>query len=121
MARWIKINDDLLNSPKAQRLKPRDFWREFVSAARGEESDLSEFVRPCSGRLPASQWSVIRSRIFSRDNFTCQYCGARGGRLECDHIVPLSRGGSDEDDNLATSCKPCNRSKRAKTPAEWRP
>lgn len=70
-------------------------------------------------RMGYALWAEIRARIFARDDYTCRYCNARGGELECDHVVPFSRGGSDDDDNLVTACKPCNRSKRAKTPAEW--
>lgn len=54
------------------------------------------------------------------DGYTCQYCGERGKRLECDHVVPVSRGGSNEHENLVTACFACNRSKRAKTVEEWR-
>lgn len=67
-----------------------------------------------------AEWRLIRQRIFERDDFTCQYCGARGVALECDHIIPSSRGGSNGDDNLATACRACNRTKRNKTPDEWR-
>lgn len=71
--------------------------------------------RPCS-----HVWSVIRSRIFKRDDYTCQYCGERGKKLECDHVVPVSRGGAHSDDNLVTACFSCNRSKRDKLVSEWR-
>lgn len=70
-------------------------------------------------RPPAHAWRVIRERIFLRDDFTCTYCGERGGRLECDHIFPVSLGGSHGDENLTTSCRACNRSKRSKSPEEW--
>lgn len=70
------------------------------------------------GRLPATEWSALRASIFSRDDFTCSYCGARGGKLECDHIVPLSRGGANCPSNLTTACAPCNRVKHARTPQE---
>ncbi|MEN6290684.1 MAG: HNH endonuclease [Methanobacterium sp.] len=55
----------------------------------------------------------IRFRILHRDNFTCQYCGRRAPEvvLEVDHIVPLSKGGKDDDENLTTSCRECNRGK----------
>lgn len=72
-----------------------------------------------SNRPMANEWIETRQRIFKRDNYTCRYCSIRGGRLECDHVVPVSRGGSHEDDNLATACFTCNRSKRDKTVEEW--
>ena len=72
-------------------------------------------------RPTASVWRVIRERIFVRDDYTCQYCSERGGRLECDHIFPVSRGGGHEDENLTTACRECNRSKRDKLITEWRP
>lgn len=53
-----------------------------------------------------------RYAILKRDKFTCQYCGARGGELEVDHIEPRAGGGDDDDSNLATACKDCNRGKR---------
>lgn len=65
-------------------------------------------------------WATTRGRIFERDDFTCQYCGARGVRLERDHIVPISRGGSNDDPNLTTACMQCNRSKGYKTLEHWR-
>ncbi len=71
-------------------------------------------------RPPASVWREIRNRVFRRDDYTCTYCGVRGVRLECDHIIPISRGGSNEYDNLTTACFKCNRAKAAKTPEEWR-
>lgn len=66
-----------------------------------------------------STWRVIRKEIFERDGYTCQYCGERNCRLECDHIIPASRGGGHDPANLTTACRKCNQSKRAKTPDEW--
>lgn len=72
-------------------------------------------------RPTASVWRVIRERIFVRDDYTCQYCGVRGTKLECDHKHPVARGGSHDDENLVTACRTCNRSKRDKLITEWRP
>lgn len=74
-----------------------------------------------SARLPAHLWRAVRSLIFTRDDYTCQYCGERGKKLECDHVVPVSKGGSNDESNLVTACLPCNRSKRDKFLHEWRP
>jgi len=55
----------------------------------------------------------LRFDVFRRDKFVCQYCGACGSNveLEVDHIIPVSRGGTDEMSNLKTTCFDCNRGK----------
>ena len=65
-------------------------------------------------------WKAIRNRIFQRDDYTCQYCGERGKKLECDHVVPVASGGHHGDSNLVTACFACNRSKRDKLVSEWK-
>lgn len=89
-------------------------WR-IVGWPRTVEFDC----RPIALRLPVHEWRVVRQTVFQRDNFTCAYCGQRGGQLECDHIMPVSRGGGHDLENLATACLRCNRSKRASLVSEW--
>lgn len=48
-----------------------------------------------------------RVLVFRRDNYRCVFCGI-SSRLEVDHIVPWSAGGSDDLDNLRTLCHWCN-------------
>jgi hypothetical protein len=57
----------------------------------------------------------LRFEIFKKHNFTCQYCGRKTPEivLELDHIIPRSKGGTDNEDNLTTSCWECNRGKGA--------
>jgi 5-methylcytosine-specific restriction endonuclease McrA len=62
----------------------------------------------------------MREVVFARDGWSCQYCGSRTGALTCDHIVPVSRGGSSTLDNLVTACLACNLAKATCTPEEWR-
>jgi hypothetical protein len=58
----------------------------------------------------------VRFDVFRRDNFTCVYCGASSPDvvLECDHKVPVAKGGKDDQENLVTACFDCNRGKSAK-------
>jgi hypothetical protein len=55
----------------------------------------------------------LRFNVFKRDLFTCQYCGSTppGAVLEVDHMHPVSKGGSNDIDNLITACFSCNRGK----------
>lgn len=78
-----------------------------------------KFIRLFDGqRLPNEDWQIIRSIVMERDGHVCTYCGSKK-RLEGDHIVPLSRGGSNALTNIATACRPCNLSKGSKTLEEW--
>lgn len=58
-----------------------------------------------------------RNRIYKRDGHKCVYCG-NGKNLTLDHVVPKSRGGTNEWNNLVTSCFKCNLKKGNKTPEE---
>jgi 5-methylcytosine-specific restriction endonuclease McrA len=49
-------------------------------------------------------WHIVRSIVLERDGYACTYCGA-DKQLEGDHVVPLSRGGSNALVNLATACR----------------
>lgn len=55
----------------------------------------------------------VRFEVFKRDNFTCQYCGAKApdAILHIDHINPVSNGGDNEIINLLTACVACNAGK----------
>jgi 5-methylcytosine-specific restriction endonuclease McrA len=65
---------------------------------------------PIYGRVRFSK--KIRYRIFKRDNFTCKKCGSKK-HLTIDHIIPVSEGGSNRDNNLHTLCNDCNQAKKA--------
>ncbi|QPB09793.1 hypothetical protein CPT_Shady_032 [Streptomyces phage Shady] len=58
-----------------------------------------------------------RTAILARWHNKCAYCGNRAEHL--DHVVPLSKGGTDTESNIVPACAPCNLSKGAKTLAEW--
>ena len=50
---------------------------------------------------------ITRRAVFARDDWTCQYCGARSN-LTVDHVIPRSKGGASSWDNIVASCAPCN-------------
>ena len=51
-----------------------------------------------------------RFDVFARDSYTCQYCGRNPPEvmLHVDHIIPVVKGGTDDMENLRTSCSQCN-------------
>lgn len=51
----------------------------------------------------------------------CFYCSGFLAKFECDHFIPLARGGSNWPSNLRLACSHCNASKGAKLPWEWKP
>lgn len=52
----------------------------------------------------------VKQKIFARDGHKCVACGS-GPPLEVDHIIPVSLGGSGDETNLQSLCRPCNRRK----------
>jgi len=75
---------------KGKKQKPRgeEYRNKLSEAHRGEKSynwkggtsKLSFIIRNC---FKYRQW---RSDVFTRDNFTCQECGQRGGYIEAHHL-----------------------------------
>ena len=56
-----------------------------------------------------------RQAIFDRNNWRCVECGSEEN-LQVDHIIPFSKGGTTDLDNLQTLCRTCNRKKSNKVP-----
>ncbi len=69
-------------------------------------------------RRPRPHAKLTRHRIFSRDDYTCQYCGKQYNELTLDHVIPRYRGGKHKWDNVVSACKNCNQRKAGRTPAE---
>jgi hypothetical protein len=98
-----------------------------MNAAHGRQSVID--VHPIIALRGASKVNLFeivpavdRRKLFRRDRFTCAYCGERQPEhvLQCEHIVPESRGGGWTWMNLVTACAPCNGRKADRTPEEAR-
>lgn len=70
--------------------------------------------------VPYKELSPCRKNIFKRDNLECQYCGCElnNESATVDHVLPRSRGGKHEWNNVVTCCLKCNRKKGNRTPNE---
>ncbi len=69
---------------------------------------LKDFVKP------QKRVAFTRFNLFLRDEFRCQYCGARGD-LTFDHVVPRASGGRTSWQNVVAACARCNLSKGSKS------
>ena len=59
---------------------------------------------------------LSRRALFARDHGRCQYCGSPAESI--DHVVPRSRGGRHEWDNVVAACRRCNTAKGDRLLAE---
>lgn len=61
-----------------------------------------------------------RINVYGRDDYKCQYCGAKCGMsdLTYDHVVPRSQGGKTVWENIVSCCVRCNSRKAGRTPEQ---
>ena len=106
-----------------------DWYAETATLTLAEQgalfSDLVAAHRAGDQRPLLTRWTALRqyetrtwskkhyAAAYARDGRQCRYCGATCN-LSIDHIVPRSRGGSDELENLAVACRVCNSRKGAR-------
>ena len=92
---WIKANPE----------------RSRKIALAGAHNRRARFL--AAGRLGVEDIQTVRDRGI------CAICGRTDGKMEVDHKVSLSRGGTNDLLNLQLLCRPCNRSKWAKDQTTW--
>ncbi len=106
---------------------------EIVEADRQAvvRSERQAFPRPAVIRLTRYvhvprrfRRQVTNTFLFARDDYQCQYCGRRANELKPresltrDHLIPMSRGGTNEWTNVVTACSSCNTRKANRMPYE---
>jgi len=65
------------------------------------------------GSHTESEWLMVLRAYDHR----CAYCS--GPAESRDHVIPLSKGGRDDIDNIVPACNPCNSSKRNRYLWNW--
>jgi 5-methylcytosine-specific restriction endonuclease McrA len=71
-------------------------------------------------RIPYQTRALSRKNLLLRDRYTCQFCGRLlpAHELTLDHVIPRSRGGHTDWDNLVACCHRCNNLKGDRLPEE---
>ena len=64
-------------------------------------------------RGPLYGYICAKDKVLKRDDYTCQHCKAKSSnknklKLNVHHIIPKSKGGSDNLENLIVLCKDCH-------------
>lgn len=74
-------------------------------------------------QAPGSHTVQDIQKQYERQKGKCYWCGKKLGTgkraYHVDHVVPLSRGGSNWPDNLVIACHTCNERKNDRLPHEW--
>jgi 5-methylcytosine-specific restriction endonuclease McrA len=83
---------------------------------RAEARNRSALIANAPGTHTAAD---VRAQ-YDRQDGICFYCGVKVGySYHVDHVMPLSRGGSNGPENLVVACPTCNMNKHDKHPMEW--
>ena len=112
-----KEDGDCINAPA------RDKWYYIDSSTRLDSlhdimrKDITKMMAQMNKTSKKHKRTYDRFSILKRYDYRCQLCGATaqdGAKLEIDHIIPKSKGGTNDEDNLWVLCKECNSSKKAR-------
>jgi 5-methylcytosine-specific restriction endonuclease McrA len=111
----------------------QSYIKEHKDRLEAFEYDLDEQIRemhkPIRGRKvvdinrpPKERKIPKRALVFQKNDGRCFYCHDElkiEGGWHLEHMIPISRGGSDDLDNLVPSCQTCNLSKHSRTAKEF--
>lgn len=104
------------DAQKRELIRHSETWQEKVRYWGRRHSHRRRMQQEASPtRHSRAEWEALCKQHGDR----CVCCGEQKP-LTVDHIVPLSKGGSDGIENIQPLCKPCNSQKSDKT-IDYRP
>lgn len=122
--RWARQNPDKIHEYQQQRVRDRDReriqrkqWRwQHPDRERAQQNRRRTRETIAGGAFTAAEWKAL---VEHYDN-KCLCCGRNDVHLTVDHIVPVSKGGTSNIENLQPLCHSCNSRKGNKT-LDYRP
>jgi HNH endonuclease len=100
----------------SRRTLSEDEWIALIDhKTRRDEALLAALTQRSNGADSATARYIsveVRSEVWRRDGGRCTICGSQE-RLEFDHIIPVTMGGSNTARNIQLLCEQCNREKGA--------
>ena len=104
-------------NPELARQQSREWFAAHPDKRAIYEQNRRAKKRANGGRLSPG----LKVRLYASQKGACACCraGFPLGDLHMDHVMPLSKGGANADDNMQLLCQPCNQSKHAKHPVDF--
>ena len=105
-----------IHTPEEQRLLIKEHYFKQEKKFKRLQKEIQLFEKLESSELPQSREPIpedVRFFVWRRDGGKCAKCGSKEN-LEFDHIIPVSKGGSNTERNIQLLCEKCNREKSNK-------
>jgi len=104
-----KLIDQLKKQNKNIKLENNDLVKER-NCLKTKYNNLKKRYHDIELKNKSSVSKGKKSYVFMRDKHSCLACGTKEN-LTLDHIIPRSKGGSNDVDNLQVLCQHCNLAK----------
>ena len=109
-----------LANKEARKKYTRDYAKKNPEkmACYGAKRRAQQADAPICDLVAVAKW---RSETRKKRRLTCYWCGKSVSGRNChfDHVIPLSKGGSESLENYCVSCPKCNLSKHTTMPEEF--
>jgi 5-methylcytosine-specific restriction endonuclease McrA len=92
------------------RARCRDYQKRNPEVFKAKNNKYTTSKTGAGGSFAAAEWKALCKQCHNR----CLCCGKRR-KLTADHVIPVSKGGSSNIENIQPLCQPCNSSKGNKT------
>jgi 5-methylcytosine-specific restriction endonuclease McrA len=126
MKRYYQENkDQIAEYQQENKEKITEYMKQYRQSEQGREANYKAATKRRSYKMKVKFTTYQRKELLDRDNWTCQCCGIKvhdrstgdwntHDKANIDHIIPISRGGNSEPNNLQILCRTCNLSKSDK-------
>jgi len=98
------VKEFYLREKEFGRIHFEESWKKTMEELKEKAKEYEEENK--QHRIPVN----VKREVWRRDGGRCSRCGS-GERLEFDHIIPYSKGGSNTARNIELLCQDCNRKK----------
>lgn len=94
-----------------------DWYDDWVVRSASWETRVPSVIMLKEMMRRRRQPRFSKTNVYIRDLYTCQYCNTLQPRnnLTLDHVLPISKGGKTQWENIVAACSPCNARKGNKT------